>query len=552
VGSLFERSRDALRRYDSAAAAELDREWEKRPWVIAVTRDDTLGEVLTAVCGEWIAGDTAIRVRRGARAKFRGVKPDGTIEAHALALPGDDREILASRAAAAREELDERQVAIWKVGSSVPLLIRRRPQWWQIWLWPAYWILSWWYRRRLVEVERAVGAGDDARRGVESAELELATSDARARQLIVRYGESLRAVAGNATQLQIEVSEPPLPEDVELVIARRADAVSDALVDAMAVDLTLPAREAGASLAKLGELAAQARATTLARRAKDAITAAAAAMNDRIARAEDDFRARFAKLEAMRIGDPEGFSQSVRARVRPQLVASVHALIEHASAHTDGELARLGEEWIGSIAGAADGDALGAVVERIELSAPNVTQRIADEVRLLVTNGVSGIAHDLYPELVAAMKPHGLPEPARGVRVEIAAVEIVPSLGGSGAKLGGALKKLTGLFKGFDGKRADTREKAHARLEHLQEVARAELLDAEPKLHEAITAALAGELATLITLQKQWLDAAQLAEREAVVREREELAQVAAERDSAFRDADWLADELARAAPAAA
>jgi hypothetical protein len=536
VGSLFGRARDALRRYDSAAAGELERELAARPWVVAIARDDTLGEVITAVCGEWIAGDVAVRMRRGPRAKFRAVKPDGTVEAHALALPGDDRDVLASRATAAREELDQRQTAIEKVGSSVPLIVRRPPRWWQLWLWPAYWILSWWYRRRLVEVERAVGAGDDARRGVETAELELATADARARQLRVRYGESLRAVASAARELELEVSEGPLPEGVVLTTSIES------------ADLVLPARAAGAALARLDELAAQAREVTLARRAKDAITLAAAAMNDRLSRAEDEFRARFSKLEAMRIGDPDGFSQNVRARVRPQLVASVHALIEHASSHLGGELARLGTEWIGSIAGAADGDALAAVVERIEVSAPNVTQRIADEVRLLVGNGAAGVAHDLYPALVAAMKPHGLPEPPRGERVAVAPIEMLESLGGSGAKLGGALKKLTGLFKGFDAKRADTREKAHARLEHLKEVAHADLLDAEPKLHDAITAAITGELATLVALQQQWLEAAHAAEREAVIREREALAQVAAERDAAFRDADSLADELARAA----
>jgi hypothetical protein len=542
ASSLFERARDALRRYDSATADQLERAWQRRPWTVTITGDDSLGELLTAVCGEWVASGPSLCVKRGPRARFRAVREDGTVEQHALALPGEDREILASRAAAAREEFGERVHAIEKVGTAVPLIVRRRPQWWQLWLWPFYLLLSWVYRRRLVAVERAVGAGDDARRDVEAAELELATTDARARQLRVRYGESLRAVASHrgVRELEIEVSDGPLPEGVELTTAAKDG-----------VDLVLTAREAGAAIAKLAELAASGRAAALARQAREAITAAAAAMNERIARAEDDFRARLAKLEAMRIGDPEGFGQSVRARLRPSVIASVRATIEHASTHLGSELAQLSQEWIGAIAGTADADALSAAVERIEVSAPNVTQRIADEVRLLVSNAVAGIAHDLYPELVAAMRPHGLPEPPRGARIEVEPVELLPSLGGTGAKLGGTLNRLTGLFRGFDAKKLDTREKAHARLEHMKEIAHAELLDAEPKLHDAISAAIGEELGTLVAMQQQWLDTAQIAEREAVVREREQLAQVAAQRDAAFRAADDLADELARTGRAA-
>ena len=61
--TLFERARDALRRYDSAAADELELAWKRTPWCVAIVEDAAMGEVLTAVCGEWIAGGPALRVR---------------------------------------------------------------------------------------------------------------------------------------------------------------------------------------------------------------------------------------------------------------------------------------------------------------------------------------------------------------------------------------------------------------------------------------------------------------------------------------------------------
>jgi len=533
VGSLFERARDALRRHDAAAADELEAAWNKRPYIVAISGD--CAEVVSAAIGLKV-GVRDARVRRGSRSRFRAVKEDGTSEEHALDAVPAERERLLDSVREAKQELDQRATAIEKAGSSVPIVVRRQPKWWQLWLWPLWFVLSWIYRRRLVAVERAVGAGDDARRGVEAAELELATSDTRAREVRARYAESLRAVAATAKSLEIEVADGPLAVGVELV------------TDPDGADLVLPAREVGVALGRLDQIAAKARELALVRRAREVITAAGAALDKRLARAEEEFRTRLARFDAMRIGDVEGFVSVVTARVRPQIVAGVHALMEHAAVHLGSELTTLSTEWIGSIAGAADGDALSAVVERVEVSAPNVTQRIADEVRLLVANGVAGVVHDLWPELVAALEPHGLPPPAKAVKAEVPPVELLPSLGGSGAKLGGRLKRLTGLFKGFDSKRTDARESAHARLEHLKEVANAELLDAEPRLHEAIAAAIAGELGQLIALQQTWLERAMTKEREAVVKDREGLAAVAAARDAAFRDADALADELARVA----
>jgi len=530
VGSVFERARDALKRYDAASAAELGRAWEQRPWIVAITGDGT-GEVVSAVCGEKVSLTAAARIQRGVRTQFRAVREDGRSEEHALATRGHDHDLLAARAADAREELAKHHTAIERVASTVPVIVRRKPPWWQLWLWPIYWLLRRLNRQRLVEVDHAVAAGDDARRVVEAAELELASADVRAKQLRASYGELLRrlARADGVRELVIEVAEGPLPEGVELVTGEREDA-----------DLVLPAREAGVKLVQLAELAAQAREVALARKAREAITAAAKAMDDKLARAEDDFRARLAKLEAMRIGDVEGFVRAVTARLGPKLVAGIHAALEAAQAQLGAELTKLQQEWLGSIAGAPDSEELGDVVERIDLSAPNVTQQIADGVRLVVENGVNSTANELYPDILAAMKPHGLPE-QRNRHIVTATVELLPSLGGAEGKQGGTLKKLAGLFKGFDSKKSDARERAEARIEHFREVASAELLDGEPRLHAALASAIGGELTVLAALQQKWLEDALEKERAAVARERESLTQVAAARDAAYRDADSLA-----------
>ena len=530
MGTVFERACDALKRYDAVSAGELERAWKKRPWVVVIAGDGA-DEVVAAVCGEKVSGAAMVRIQRGVRTQFRAVRADGRSEEHALASRGDDHDLLAARAADARDELAKHHVAIERVATAVPVIVRRKPQWWQFWLWPIYLVLRRLYRHRLVDVDAAVTAGDGARRVVEAAELELASADARARQARARYADSLRKLATTAgvRELVIEVADGPLAEGVELVVGERDDA-----------DVTLSPREAGVRLVQLAELASQAREAALARKAREAITAAAKAMDDKLTRAEDDFRARLAKLDAMAIGDIDGFVQAVTARLRPLIVSGVHAVLEQAQAHLGTELGKLQQEWTSSIAGASDGEDLSDVIERVDVSAPNVTQRVADEVRLLVNNGIDGVARDLYPQIVAAMKPHGLPE-QHNRHIVVAAVELLPSLGGAEAKLGGTLKKLAGLFKGFDSKKSDARERAHERVDHLRDVANAELLDAEPRLHAVLASAIGGELTVLAGLQQQWLAGALDEERAAVTRERESLTQIAATRDAAYRDADSLA-----------
>jgi hypothetical protein len=100
-------------------------------------------------------------------------------------------------------------------------------------------------------------------------------------------------------------------------------------------------------------------------------------------------------------------------------------------------------------------------------------------------------------------------------------VPVLPSLANpSDASLGGA-GWFGALFKSLDSRRAGIRDKVEQHVKRLQQVATAEMRDAEPKLHAAIADALAGELASSLDRQRAWIDDAIAAEREAFARERE-------------------------------
>ena len=64
----------------------------------------------------------------------------------------------------------------------------------------------------------------------------------------------------------------------------------------------------------------------------------------------------------------------------------------------------------------------------------------------------------------------------------------------------------------------------HARVEHIREVAAAEILDVEPQLHGAINSGLAAELALAIDLQVGWHQQALASEAAAIERERQSIA----------------------------
>jgi hypothetical protein len=190
-------------------------------------------------------------------------------------------------------------------------------------------------------------------------------------------------------------------------------------------------------------------------------------------------------------------------------------------------------------------DQLKQAVQRIEASAPLDAKRIADEVRLLVMGGAAGAAYDMAPELLVTLKPHGLEEKPPKAAPPLPAIELLPSLtNASPAKLSGAAGWLTGLFRSFETRRADVMQKAHARMEHLRQIASSEILDAEPKLAQLIDRALDAFLMAAIARQEAWLDHAMTLERDAVANEGAQLAPLALMRDRLRNDVTKLASGI--------
>jgi hypothetical protein len=176
---------------------------------------------------------------------------------------------------------------------------------------------------------------------------------------------------------------------------------------------------------------------------------------------------------------------------------------------------------------------------------------------MLVMGGAGGIARDLYVETVSALRAHGLPEehlktPKRAPEVQ--PVEILPSLANPTTfTLGG--NWFAGLFKSFDAKKTELREKVGARIERIREIAVAELLNAEPKLHAAVMQSLAAQLDTAIEHQQIWHQQVVADENEAIAKDREAVAPLVSSRDaliSAGAQLAQLVGTLATEQPAVA
>ena len=82
-------------------------------------------------------------------------------------------------------------------------------------------------------------------------------------------------------------------------------------------------------------------------------------------------------------------------------------------------------------------------------------------------------------------------------------------------------------------------------MDHLREVANAEILDAEPKLFQLIERALNAFLMTAIARQEAWLESAMTLERETVAAEGIKLAPLGRARDRLKADLGKLVEGIA-------
>lgn len=553
-------------------ADEVEKRWIRGPLTVAIGGAvPARTELFNYLCGRKVLdpeartfGCAGLRIRRGRQTRFKAIRDDGTTEEHLLPSEQAEDDALRMRAQATEAEVAERKLALERVERALPRLARARPRGLMIWLWPLWWLVTRRHRRVLADRRFTEIAYDQACDARDVAQRELAEAEQRIRVQRGRFFESLRAVSSGppagegVREVQLVLGDGPLPEGVELIELTRSSQASEP-VDAIFLvehdrlhardDENGTALEVGTIseiIPQLPALLGKARAMQIARLARDLIEPALAALDDEVNDTEEGFRLRIERLEAMQILDPEEFTATELAKVRPQIAQSIHAVIEHGAAHLGSELARLGEEWAAGIAMTQDTDQLKQAVQRIEASAPLDAKRIAEEVRLLVMGGAAGAAYDLYPELLASLKAHGLAEKPPKSAPALPDLELLPSLtNASPAKLSGAGGWLTGLFRSFETRRSDVQQKAQARMAHLREVANAEILDAEPKLHAAIERTLHAFLIAAIARQAGWLEGALAFEREAVSSEGAQLAPLARARDRLKHELEQLVTGLA-------
>lgn len=567
-----------------ASAAAVERAWVRAPLSVAIGGPlPARTELFNYLCGKKVLDpnarpitSAALRVRRGNVTQLKATRDDGTTEEHVLPPEQADDDGLRMRAASAKSQVDERKLALERIERTLPMFARSRPRGIKIILWPLWWLLTRRHRRALAERRFSEKAYDQACDAQQNAATELETSAARIRVERGRFFESLRALSsgpplgGNVREVVLELADSPLPHGVEMLELTRPLGPQQASdVDAVLLverdELFAPHAETGdapslgamqqvvpALLALLG----RARALVLARRARDEIEPILRALDDDISDTEEAFRVRIERLEAMQILDAGEFARAELDKVKPQVSQSIHGVIEHAAAHAGSELDRLGTEWSVAMAMTQNGEQLKAAIQRIESSAPLDAKRIADEVRSLANGGAAGAAHDILPEMLAKLRPHGLEEQQPPRPPQVPPVEVLPSLSSaSPAKLSGAAGWLTGLFRSFETKRTDVQEKAETRIKHLCEVAGAEILDAEPKLRVAIEQTLYAEMTAAIARQAAWLDRTLTSEREAVAAEGLALAPLARMRDRLRHDLEQLVagiEQIEREAPALA
>ncbi len=550
-------------------AAEVDRAWVRAPLSVAIggavpARTELFNYLLNRKVLDPESrpvGSAALRIRRGKATRFEAMRDDGTTEAHVLPPEQTDDDVLRMRATAARAEVADRKLALERIERTLPRMARARPRGLMIWLWPIWWLLTRRHRRMLADRKFTELAFDQSSEALKVAEDDVLNMAERIRIERGRFFESLRALAsaptlgGSVREVLLELGDGPMPLGVEMIELTRTSQRTEQ-VDAIflvednkfhaPVDAdgnALPIGKVSEVVAVLPMLLGRARTLVIAKRAREELGPPVVAIDDEVNDTEEAFRIRIERLEAMQILAPEEFARAELAKVRPQIAQSVHAVIEHARAHLGGELARLGDEWLFAISVAKTNDDLKNAVSRIESSEQLDARRIAEEVRRLAMSGAVGSVQDILPELLASLKPHGLDEPGARSAPHLAPIEMLPSLTAATAKKV-AKGWLGGLFKSFETKRVDVHGKAQARIAHLVEVASAEILDTEPKLASVIEQALYAELMAAIGRQADWLDAALIAEREAVVREGIILAPLSRARDRLRVDLAKLIDGL--------
>ena len=558
-----------------AALQELESEWSKVPLAVGVGGNDVAGRtaLFDRMCGGGVLngrprvpGCAAVRVRKGEATRFRAIRVDGPAEDELLPAGGVDLEASA-RVTDATKTLRAREQEAEAAAAIVPAVLKRKPPAWAFWRWLHRFVVWLGARARLAAHERALVAVAEARRELGDAQHDL---DARETPLTAarrRFFERLAELASGSGagagvhEVDLEIAGDGFPAGLEALelngwshAAATVDAVvivADGLVQAPGgrAGTTLPLGDPAAVLAQLPALLTHARALRLARRAREQMAVGLGELELVIDRAAVDFAHRVARVEELRILDRAAFVAAERARMAPQIRGTVSAVLEHANAYLSAELARQTEEWQRAVAGATTNDELKATVQAVDDGAAALA-RIAADVHTLVMGGLGGGTRDLYTDLVESLIPRGLPEEhTRTPRAatDVKSVALLPALAkASPPKLAESQSWFTGLVRSLDHRRGELTTKVEAYGARLVQLAHAEMLDAEPRLHAALGDALAAQLETAIAHHVAWLEAELARVRAAIDKERAALAPVVQQRADVRRELEKLTAAIAR------
>jgi len=373
----------------------------------------------------------------------------------------------------------------------------------------------------------------------------------------VRLRELSSGSVAGVVEIALHVANSPLARNIEVLELGEASDTAhlDAVLVVAGTQLCTPARasvgEASRAIATLPQLLEIARALRLAGSAVDASARIVAAVDAEDRAAAADFAGRVADLEDLRVDDPAEFARRQIERIGPQILPSVATVMEHAAAHLGADVAQLGREWRTAIErGSTSGELSDAVAKINETSAASVRQ-IAEDARLLVMGGIAGCVRDLFPEVAAPLRKHGLPEPLLQARLPappLPTVPVLPSLASPSAMHVGSAGWFGALFRSLDARRTDIRDKVEHHVARLEQLAVAEMRDAEPKLRKAIENALADELAAALDRQRVWLESAIAAEHAEFALRRDALAARTTRVDAARRAAQRVREQLAELA----
>ena len=518
-----------------------------------------------------------LRVRRGQVNRFRAIA-DGEVQEEQVMPVGQHPELEApvlERIELARSMLAASDAVVETAERSLPALLRTPPPpIWKFWLWPVRLIL-WLMSRKQVDNHRhALAARAESQKKVASIEGELAGVQALARRERAGFTGRLRELSSGEgageriREVELELADGPLVDGIELVelgVTLHAPPSVDAVlvvengaVQALGRDGTVTVGAVADAVHELAHIARTARILRLVRRALATIDAAGLSLDIAIDRATAEFQRRLEAIEHHRIPDRSEFANAQLARLGPQIGASVHAVMEHATAHLGSELAQLGEQWKAAIRATTSSDELKAAVQKIDQTQPGELKRIAEEVRLLVMGGIGGSAYDLFPELITSLREQGLSaqlaQAPRNAPV-LPQVEILPSLANPSPSSVGGPGRFAGIFRSLDGLRTEMVDKVRQRANHVREVAMAELLDAEPRMRNVLRDALGVELDTGMDRQIASIERALADEQNAIARERAALVPLKHLREAVRADANHLQQQLGQieaASPAAA